>query len=72
LDDVVSDLRSALEVGKSQGSFVLSLRAANELARLPVDSRPSDWRGLLTAAAGLVPPSSTCAELAEARALLNS
>lgn len=70
MDDVVADLRAAVDVARTQGSWVLALRAANELARLPEGGRPSDWRELLRATADLLPGSSTSPELAGARELL--
>ena len=43
MDDAAEDLVVAVEIGLAQGSLVHALRAANHLARLPHDSRPSDW-----------------------------
>ena len=42
MDEAVEDLVAAIEIGLAQGSLVLALRAANDLARLPHDSAP-DW-----------------------------
>jgi tetratricopeptide (TPR) repeat protein len=71
MDDVVEDLRAAVEVGLAQGSLVLALAAANDLARLPLESRPADWRGVLSSVYDLLPPDSECPGSLDARALLN-
>lgn len=71
-DEVIADLRAAVDLGKKQGSLLLALRAANQIAHLPGRSRPADWPELLRTTADLMTPSSTSRELAEARALLGS
>ena len=72
MDEVVADLTAAVEIGLTQGSLVLALRAANDLARLPDDVRRPDWREVLLSVVDRYPPGSTSAELAEARAILGS
>ncbi|MCW3035699.1 MAG: putative CyaI3 adenylate/guanylate cyclase [Actinobacteria bacterium] len=71
MNDVVDDLRASVEVGLAQGSLVLALHAANDLARLPVRFRPPDWRSVLSSAYDLLPSDSECPGLLDARALLN-
>jgi class 3 adenylate cyclase len=72
MDDVVADLRAAVEVGLVQGSLVLALLAANDLARLPVEARPPEWRSELRRVYDLLPPDSGCPGLVEARVLLDA
>jgi hypothetical protein len=69
-NDVLADLRAAVQLGISQDSTMMALRAANEIARLPEGFRPRDWRDVVRATAELLPQSSTTNELAEARSLL--
>jgi hypothetical protein len=71
MDDVVDDLRAAVEVGLAQGSLVLALRAANDLAHLPIKARPADWRTVLSSVYDLLPSDSECPGMSEARVLLN-
>jgi class 3 adenylate cyclase len=71
MGDVVDDLRAAVEVALEQGSLVLALGAANDLARLPVPSRPADWRSLLSSVYDLLPPDSECPGILDARDLLD-
>jgi class 3 adenylate cyclase/tetratricopeptide (TPR) repeat protein len=71
MNEVVDDLRAAVEVGLAQGSLVLALAAANDLARLPLESRPADWRGVLSSVYDLLPPDSECPGSLDAGALLN-
>jgi hypothetical protein len=71
MGDVVEDLRAAVEVALEQGSLVLALGAANDLARLPVQSRPADWRSLLGSVYDLLPPDSECPGILDARDLLD-
>ncbi|MEA2588644.1 MAG: hypothetical protein QOH66_1571, partial [Actinomycetota bacterium] len=71
MDDVVDDLRSAVEVGLAQGSLVLALRAATDLARLSLEARPADWRSVLSSVYDLLPPDSECPGILDARALLD-
>ena len=72
MDDVAADLRAAVEVGLAQGSLVLALLAANDLARLPVEARPAEWRSVLRSVYDLLPPDSGCPGLVEARVLLDA
>jgi hypothetical protein len=71
MNDAVADLRAAVEVGLAQGSLVLALGAANDLARLHADSRPADWRSVLNSVYDLLPPDSVCPGILDARALLD-
>ena len=52
--EAVKDLDAAVEIGLAQGSLVLALRAANDLARLPHD-RPPDWGDRIRGRARAVP-----------------
>ena len=70
--DVVTDLVMAVEMGLSQGSLLFALRAANDLARLPHDARPEDWRDRIRSVLDRFPPDSSSPELADARELLGS
>jgi hypothetical protein len=70
MDEVVRDLAAAIEIGLAQGSVVLALRAANELARLPPEDRPPDWSDRIHAVLERFPPNSSSPELAEALDLL--
>jgi hypothetical protein len=71
MDDVVDDLRTAVDVGLAQGSLVLALGAANDLARLPVHSRPADWRSVLSSVYDVLPSESECPGSLDARSLLD-
>jgi hypothetical protein len=71
MNDVVDDLRGAVEVGLAQESLVLALRAANDLARLALRSRPADWRSVLSSVYDLLPSDSECPGMSEARTLLH-
>ena len=53
-------------------ALVLALGAANDLARLPLEHRPSDWAQRVRAVTSLFPPSSSSPELAEALDLLGA
>ncbi|CAN5900165.1 AAA family ATPase [soil metagenome] len=64
------DLAEAAKVANRQGARVAQLRAALDIARLPDEVRPTDWRSILTEARGAIPPSITSAELADADVLL--
>lgn len=68
-DEAVKDLVAAVEIGLAQGSLVLALRAANDLARLP-RGRPPDWSDRISAVVEQFPPNSSSPELAEALGLL--
>jgi hypothetical protein len=70
-EDVVADLRAAVDVGLAQDSLVLALLAANDLARLPDGVRPAGWRGVLERVVDLLPGDPGCPGIAEARALLD-
>ena len=70
MDEVVTDLVAAVEIGLAQGSLLLALRAANDLARLPHDVRPPDWSDRIGAVLERFPPNSSSPELAEALDLL--
>jgi hypothetical protein len=50
---------------------VLALGAANDLARLDVQSRPADWRSVLSSVYDLLPSDSECPGILDARALLD-
>jgi tetratricopeptide (TPR) repeat protein len=67
--DAAEDLRAAVDVAAEQGARVSRLRAAVELARL-TDSRPEDWREVLSAARGGVPQALASEDTAAADALL--
>lgn len=70
-DEAVKDLVAAVEIGLAQGSLVLALRAANDLARLPRD-RPPDWSDRIRVVLERFPPNSSSPELAEALDLLGA
>jgi hypothetical protein len=70
-DEAVKDLIAAVEIGLAQGSLVLALRAANDLARLPRD-RPPDWSERIRAVVEHFPPDSSSPELADALGLLGA
>ena len=72
MKDVLADLQAAVQLGISQNSTMLALRAANEIGRLSEEIRPRDWLDVVRATADLLPESSTSNELAVARALLKS
>ena len=69
-DDAVADLVAAVDIGLAQGSLVLVLRAANDLARLPDDDRPADWDDRVRSVIHRFPPNSSSPELVEALKLL--
>ncbi len=69
-DDAVADLVAAVDIGLAQGSLVLALRAANDLARLPEDNRPADWDDRVRLVIDRFPPNSSSPELVEALKLL--
>jgi class 3 adenylate cyclase len=72
VDDVVANLVSAIDIGLHQGSVVLALRAANDLARLSHERRPRDWDDRLRSVIDRFPPDSSSPELAEALRLLGA
>ena len=67
--EAVKDLVAAVDIGLAQGSLVLALRAANDLARLPHD-RPPDWGDRIRAVLDRFPPNSTSPEYGQALDLL--
>jgi class 3 adenylate cyclase len=67
--DAAEDLRAAVDVATEQGAHVTRLRAAVALARMD-RARPDDWREVLTAARGGVPPTLSTEDTAAADALL--
>ena len=69
-DAAVADLQSAIEVALSQGSVLLALRAANQLARLDPGIRPTDWCDVLRSVLDAFPPDSASPELVDARSIL--
>jgi len=70
MHEVVTDLVDAVEIGLAQGSLVLALRAANDMARLPSYLRPPDWGDRIRAVLERFPPNSSSPELPEALGLL--
>jgi hypothetical protein len=66
----VADLREALRIASHQGARVARLRAAVELARLPLDSKPDDWRTVLAEARGDLSPAFASRDTAAADELL--
>ena len=69
-DEAVADLVAAVDIGLAQGSLVLALRAANDLARLPDDDRPDDWDDRVRSVIDRFPPNSSSPEFVEALKLL--
>jgi class 3 adenylate cyclase len=68
--EAANDLVTALDVGASQGSLVLAVRAANDLARLPAASQPSGWRDTARAVLDRLPADSAIPEVEDARRLV--
>jgi hypothetical protein len=68
--EAAADLAEAIRVASEQGARVARLRAALELARLPDDARPADWRSLLEEARRGISSPMTTAETADADHLL--
>lgn len=66
----VADLSEAVRVATDQGARVARLRAALELARLPVGSRPDDWRSMLEDARADLPATLATSDTEAADALL--
>ncbi|MGY1807827.1 ATP-binding protein [Blastococcus sp. SYSU D00669] len=66
----VADLTQALRTAKWQGARTSRLRAALDLAHLPVSCRPERWRALLTEAREDMPDGVVTPETAVADALL--
>ena len=69
MDEAARDLVAAVEIGLAQGSLVLALRAANDLARLPHD-RPVDWDDRVRSVLDRFPPNSSSPEFAQALDLI--
>jgi class 3 adenylate cyclase len=69
MDEAAKDLVAAVEIGLAQGSLVLALRAANDLARLPHD-RPPDWGDRVQSVLNRFPRNSSSPEFAEALDLI--
>ena len=69
MDEAARDLVAAVDIGLAQGSLVLALRAANDLARLPHD-RPSDWGERVRTVLDRFPPNSSSPEFAKALDLI--
>ncbi|MGY1731153.1 ATP-binding protein [Geodermatophilus sp. SYSU D01045] len=65
-----ADLTEALWTATAQSARLSRLRAALDLARLPAEVRPGDWRALLAEARADVPASTTTAETVAADELL--
>jgi tetratricopeptide (TPR) repeat protein len=66
----VADLTEAVRVATRQGARVSRLRAALDLARLPLARRPERWRTVLAEARQDMPPSTATGETATADDLL--
>ena len=69
MDEAIRDLVAAVDIGLAQGSLVLALRAANDLARLPHD-RPQDWGDRVRSVLDRFPPNSSSPEFAQALDLI--
>jgi class 3 adenylate cyclase len=69
MDEAARDLVAAVDIGLAQGSLVLALRAANDLARLPHD-RPPDWGDRIRSVLDRFPPNSSSPEFAQALDLI--
>ena len=69
MDEAARDLVAAVDIGLAQGSLVLALRAANDLARLPHD-RPPDWDERVRTVLDRFPPNSSSPEFAKALDLI--
>lgn len=69
-DEAVADLTEAERVATQQGARLARLRAAVDLAGLPVAQRPENWRAVLAAARSDMLPGVATPETAAADALL--
>jgi class 3 adenylate cyclase len=69
-EEAAKDLVTALEVGASQGSLVLAVRAAHDLARLPAPVQPPGWRETARAVLDRLPADCSVPGVADARMLL--
>jgi hypothetical protein len=72
MEEAVTDLDHAVDIGLVQGSFFLALRAANDLARLSHDVRPADWAETIRSVLARLPSDFSRPELADAHQLLGS
>ncbi|WP_448623653.1 ATP-binding protein [Geodermatophilus sp. URMC 64] len=70
VERVIADLTQAMRTAKWQGARLCRLRAALDLARLPVATRPERWRTVLAEARADLPPAFTSPETAAADELL--
>jgi len=66
----VRELIEAFDAAVAKDIHVIALRAAINLARLPDDERPTDWRARLDEARGRLPADSTALEATGADAIL--
>lgn len=66
----VRELIEAFDAAVAKDIHVFALRAAINLARLPDDERPADWRARLDEARGRLPADSTALEATRADAIL--
>jgi tetratricopeptide (TPR) repeat protein len=71
-DEAVAGLEEAVRVATEQGSRITQLRAALDLARLPVELRPADWRRVLAEARNGLAPGVAREETTAADALLDT
>lgn len=68
--EAVADLIEAVRVATEQKARIARLRAAVELARAPLDSRPDDWRTVLVDARGDLSPTLATSDTAAADDIL--
>ncbi|MFC4694171.1 ATP-binding protein [Geodermatophilus arenarius] len=68
--DAAADLTEALWIATAQGARLSRLRAALDLARLPADVRPQDWRTFVAEARADLPATTATPETAAADELL--
>ena len=68
----VADMLASLELAEADGNRIYALQAALDLARLPGDLRPTDWRDRLAAQVDAFDPSVEFATLDSARELLTA
>ena len=68
--EAAAALERAVELADAQGSSLLALRAAVDLARLPDSVRPADWAATLRRQADRLPADAAPPELVDARTLL--
>jgi hypothetical protein len=70
IEVVAAALERAHDVAREQGAHLYALRAAVELAALPDEARPADWRERLVAARSRIPATSDYADVVRADELL--